>query len=900
MSPRSGILLFLICFSISVSAIIPPAPGVKTDENFRKAKLEIEKSYKGGYFASYFQKKAEIREKVSRGILPASALTVDTVFALTLLGKYSDYNPIYSTQSLQNQIFDGPTATGTGTVTDYYREVSYNQMHFTGSCRGWYGVPGTMASYVGDNNGLGVQGGPKFVLDVIQSSDNEINYADYIQYYDSQGNPRIGFIAVIHTGADAAAGANNIWSHRWTFTVANNGQPYTTNDIDPVSGRAVVIDGDYAIQPELKGSNNSNGAIIDIGVFAHEFGHIFGLPDLYDTDNSSAGLGNWCLMAGGSYGGDGGSAYLPVHMSAWCKKEMGWVTVNNVSGLMMNQELVSTTENPNIIRIWRGGQTTGAEYFLVENRQKTGFDSRLYSPGLLIYHIDETRSNNTNDNRRLVDLEQADGLRQLNTTAGRGDAGDPFPGATNNRRFDQITNPKSDAYTSGPTYVSVRNIRSSGSKMIADYDVGTIPYIKIKGITLTETVQQDGRVEQGEIGNLNITITNIEPVNAQNCQVQITVDDPGIDILSATASGSVNALSDQTITITSALNVKPEFVSKMLTIKYVIQSPGNTVSDSIRIAVGKPAVLFVSRSEFPAHSAYYDTAFEYSAIHAELDFTKSPQFFSDRDVIIYSTGSQKDSLFTASEIDSLTHFLQDGGRLLLTGQNIAEYLKTSFPDFLYGQIGARWVKNNGQLARNVYGIASDILGVNFPHIRFNGTDGAGNERLTDVLADSNGFTIAFSYKNTTVEGAGGWKRNPDTGSKIILLGFGFESINNNESAMSRNQIMRTLLTWLDVPTSIDQDLASSLIADYELSQNYPNPFNPSTTIRYTVPAAGKAAFLLYNANGEQIAGLFNGDIQAGSGSIELNAEKYQLASGIYFVRMISGSFSKTIKITLVK
>lgn len=900
MSKRSIVLLFAVILSINISAIIPPAPGVKTDENFRKAKLEIEKSYTGGYFASYFRKKAELRAKVSQGLLPASALTVDTVFALTLLGKYSDASPIYPVQTMQNQIFDGPTATGTGTVTDYYREVSYNQMHFTGSCRGWYGVPGTMASYVGDNNGLGVQGGPRFVLDLIQASDVDINYADYIQYYDTQGNPRIGFIAVIHTGADAAAGANNIWSHRWSFTIANNGQAYTTNDIDPVSGRAVVIDGDYAIQPELKGTNNSNGSIIDIGVFAHEFGHIFGLPDLYDTDNSSAGLGNWCLMAGGSYGGDGGSAHLPVHMSAWCKKEMGWVNVNNVTGLMMNHELSSTTENPNILRIWRGGQTSGAEYFLIENRQKTGFDSRLYSPGILIYHIDETRNSNTNENRRLVDLEQADGLRQLNTTTGRGDAGDPFPGATGNRKFDQVSNPNSHAYTSGPTYVSVRNIRASGSAMIADYDVGTTPYIKVKEITITETVQQDGRVAQGETGNINFTLTNVEPVNAQNIQVQITVDDPGIEVLNTTASGAVNALSDQMLTVSSALQIKPEFVSKMVTVKYVVQSAGNTVSDSIRIVVGKPSVLFISRSDFPAHSAYYDTAFEYSAIHAEMDFTKSPRFFSERNIIIYSTGSRKDSLFTSAEIDSLKKFLQSGGRLLFTGQNIAEYLTTAFPDFLYGQIGARWLRNNGPLNRKIYGITSDPLGANFPQININGTDGAANERSTDVLADSSGFNLAFSFKTTSVDGAGGWKRNPDNGSKVVLLGFGFESIHNYESSMNRNLIMRTLLTWLDVPTSIEQDLSSSLISGYELAQNYPNPFNPATTIRFSVPDAGKASFLLYNANGEQIAELFNGDIAAGAGSFELNASKYKLASGIYFVRMLSGSFSQTIKITLLK
>src|SRR5690606_39615492 len=81
---------------------------------------------------------------------------------------------------------------------------------------------------------------------------------------------------------------------------------------DLVSGQAVIIDGDYAIQPEVNGGSNQ-GPIITIGVFAHEFGHIFGIPDLYDTDNSSEGLGNWCLMAGGSYRCNGCTSHPPVH-----------------------------------------------------------------------------------------------------------------------------------------------------------------------------------------------------------------------------------------------------------------------------------------------------------------------------------------------------------------------------------------------------------------------------------------------------------------------------------------------------------------------------------------------------------------------------------------------------------
>ena len=62
-----------------------------------------------------------------------------------------------------------------------------------------------------------------------------------------------------------------------------------------------------------------------IGVCAHELGHLlFGWPDLYDTDNTSDGIGNWCLMAGGSWNGGGDT---PAHPSAWCKAQQEWVTV---------------------------------------------------------------------------------------------------------------------------------------------------------------------------------------------------------------------------------------------------------------------------------------------------------------------------------------------------------------------------------------------------------------------------------------------------------------------------------------------------------------------------------------------------------------------------------------------
>ncbi|MDP2365372.1 MAG: M6 family metalloprotease domain-containing protein, partial [Ignavibacteria bacterium] len=299
-----------------------------------------------------------------------------------------------------------------------------------------------------------------------------------IQYYDGQGRPHIGFIAVVHSGADAAAGANNIWSHRWNFTVYS-GQPITTNDVDPVSGFNVIIDGPYAIMPERSGGNNNSGSLVEIGVFAHEFGHIFGIPDLYDTDGSSEGLGNWCLMAGGAWGGNGNSPQTPVHMSSWVKYQLGWVTPINITSLTKGLSVPNVEENPMVYRIWRNGTITN-QYYLIENRQRIGFDANILNSGFLIFHVDETQSNNRNEDHYLVDLEQADGLRNLNNNQGRGDAGDPFPGSTNNTRFDWNTNPDSKDYNLINTFVSIRNIQVNGNTMIGDFDVHSGAYLFTK------------------------------------------------------------------------------------------------------------------------------------------------------------------------------------------------------------------------------------------------------------------------------------------------------------------------------------------------------------------------------------------------------------------------------------
>jgi hypothetical protein len=188
---------------------------------------------------------------------------------------------------------------------------------------------------------------------------------------------------------------------------------------------AVTVDGvvvnAYSMEPEYVLAAGDSA----VGVFCHEYGHALGLPDLYDTDATSMGLGAWSVMAGGSWNGTNGNS--PAYLDAW-SRVIGWVAhrgERSVSGASLPAAEGSSTA----YRLWTNG-AAGTEYFLLENRQRiTGdFDNGLPGGGLLLYHIDENANQNT-DWRPRVMVEQADAQWDLQYSANAGDAGTP-PGTS--------------------------------------------------------------------------------------------------------------------------------------------------------------------------------------------------------------------------------------------------------------------------------------------------------------------------------------------------------------------------------------------------------------------------------------------------------------------------------------
>jgi immune inhibitor A len=171
----------------------------------------------------------------------------------------------------------------------------------------------------------------------------------------------------------------------------------------------------------------------NFGVLCHEFGHLLGLPELYAPGGRpQEGIGVWGLMGQGTWVGRGDA---PSGLDAWSKLRLGWVDVETVTATTRNVALPAVLATPRIVRI-PAVPGRPQEYYLLENRTRTGVDSKLPGEGLLVWHVDERmesmRGGELDVAHPLLRLVQADGREDLERghAAGgnRGDATDPWWG----------------------------------------------------------------------------------------------------------------------------------------------------------------------------------------------------------------------------------------------------------------------------------------------------------------------------------------------------------------------------------------------------------------------------------------------------------------------------------------
>ena len=349
---------------------------------------------------------------------------------LVILVEFSDVSFVKSVQNFDDLLNkEGYDYNGaTGSAKDYFRDASNGKYVPQFDVYGPYKLDKEM-SYYGQNDRDGLDLHPdQMVVDAVAKLDSaeNINFADYDT--DNDGNIDNIFIYYAGYGENEGAPENTVWPHAWEVY-----DGYVTGQL--------VYDGKqikgYACTSELQGINGVE--MCGIGTFCHEFGHVLGLPDFYVTDYSSSHktLGDWDIMDSGSYLNDGNT---PPTYSAHERFYLGWLTpeILNADGDFELEELqksnkayiITETGEHNL----NGGNPNSKTYYLLENRQKVGWDEYLPGHGLMltktVYDENKWYNNvpNNMSSQQGYDLIEADG-KTLSGSSGKG--GDLFPGSAN-------------------------------------------------------------------------------------------------------------------------------------------------------------------------------------------------------------------------------------------------------------------------------------------------------------------------------------------------------------------------------------------------------------------------------------------------------------------------------------
>ena len=376
--------------------------------------------------------KYSVAEDAPQKVFPSSG----TRKVLMLLIKYPDLDSSYP-QTEFDDFMNESDYNGTGSFKDYYYQASDGDLSLSIDVFGWY-VSQEDYLYYGED-----EGDDRARILVGEAVDAAEAAGVDFSIYDNDNNGEVDNLMIVHSGPGAEEGSRTqyIWSHSWSLS-------YRAREYD-----GVVIN-KYVIQPETR-----SYGMVGIGVFCHEFGHALGLPDLYDTyagNGDSEGLGNWCLMAGGGWLNN---ERTPAMLSAWSREELGWISPTVISAVG-NYSLLPTGTSTDCYKMLTPNSN---EYFLLENRYKTGFDAYLPGSGLAIFHINTNEWDNDDEDSKLADLEEADGDNDLDHEVNRGDSGDVFPGSSNNTFFSDISNPNAQTYDSKLTGIDIQNIVLDGN-----------------------------------------------------------------------------------------------------------------------------------------------------------------------------------------------------------------------------------------------------------------------------------------------------------------------------------------------------------------------------------------------------------------------------------------------------
>ncbi len=424
-----------------------------------------------------------------------------------------------------DNLLNGDTYTyngATGSVRKYFQDQSSGVFTPTFDIYGPVTLSGAKADY-GSNDSRGYDKGVgKMVKEAC-----ELAYSEYsidFSQYDADGDGEVDFIDVLYAGYGEADSddEDSVWPCEWSLSASDAGSALT------LGGKTIDT---FSCHQELDGYGSMKGKRAGIATACHEFGHVFGLPDFYDTTYKNPTLGDWDIMDGGSYNNNGRT---PPSYSGYERLFTGWAEARVINQpesitlqeLQSSQQVLIITETG--VHNLSGTNPNPKTFYILENRQQKGWDRYVPGHGMLIWRIQynayEWYANTVNNHavaQQGVSIMAADGEVYNRTINGivysYGDSGDTYPGTS------IVTE-----YAPYAQY-NITDIAESNGVISFNFMTHANLTYTLKGVVLVEGSTAAGTIDKNTAINARfVAQSGYYALSKDNCIINVSVDGESI------------------------------------------------------------------------------------------------------------------------------------------------------------------------------------------------------------------------------------------------------------------------------------------------------------------------------------------------------------------------------------
>jgi len=431
--------------------------------------------------------------------------------------------------------------------------------------------------------------------------------------------------------------------------------------------------------------------------------------------------------------------------------------------------------------------------------------------------------------------------------------------------------------------------------LLAEIEQVRTPIVRLVGWDFAEVDGNgDGNWDPGETLELWVSLVNRGlPADA----VQLTVEPEGDDLQAERGSVSIPGIAhgDTADNRSEPFRIlaQADAESRLAVLWIRVIAGDYTERFRLVIPLGRPNVLYLDDDGGAGTERFYEQAFLSGLVYThawDVSTMGLPDTAAaDYPVLIWSTGSARESTLTRDEQRVIREHLSRGGAVLVAGSNIGYdlMLNGDHQDSLFYRevLRAELLADSGSFTRLI-GKPGDPIG-NRMFVYFEGPFGSPEPSSPSVVAPIEPAVGFLFYAGAPSQFGGIRWYDPDTGARLVYLTFGLESIRGPYEDTA-GQLLRRCVDWLLNPTAVSVARGKQVPTRLVLHPNYPNPFNPGTTIRFDLPKSGRVRLWVYNLLGQRVRVLREGVLSAGSHVVRWDGRDdsgRDLPTGIYFVEL---------------